>query len=192
MDVGFISLEGSHETQMLLRSAANEVNAEISPDGRWLAYMSNESGRAEIYLRPFPKVDASRRQVSTTGGTRPLWSRDGRELFYHVAPDTIMAVPVRLGDDITLSSPQPVVKGPYAVAANTGRHYDVSLDGQAIPASERRPAGRHDQTSCPRNPRRPELGRGAEPPRASEVGSDAEVATAARPCHAVQRVQLSG
>ena len=130
-DVGFISLEGSHETQMLLRSAASELNAEISPDGRWLAYMSNESTRAEIYLRPFPKVDASRRQVSTTGGTRPLWSRDGRELFYHVAPDTIMAVPVvRLGDDITLLSPQPVVKGPYAVAANAGRHYDVSLDGQ--------------------------------------------------------------
>lgn len=95
-----------------------------------MAYASNESGRFEIYLRPFPKVDASRRQVSTGGGTRPLWSRDGRELFYHVAPDTIMAVPVRLGDDITLGKPQTVAKGPYAVAVNTGRHYDVSPDGQ--------------------------------------------------------------
>ena len=81
-------------------------------------------------MRPFPNVETKRIQVSTGGGTRPLWSPTGRELFYYVAPDTIMAVSVRLGADITLGNPQPVVRGPYAFAANTGRHYDVSADGQ--------------------------------------------------------------
>jgi hypothetical protein len=68
--------------------------------------------------------------VSTRGGTRPLWSKDGRELFYYVAPDTIMSLSVRLGSDVVLGSPQVAVKGPYAVPVNAGRHYDVSVDGQ--------------------------------------------------------------
>src|SRR5439155_15579301 len=89
-----------------------------------------ESGRDEVYLRPFPAVETGRQQVSTGGGTRPLWSRNGRELFYYVAPDTIMAVPVRLGPDVVLGRPQTVVKGPYAIATVPGRHYDVSADGQ--------------------------------------------------------------
>jgi serine/threonine-protein kinase len=115
---------------MLLHSPADENNGVISPDGRWLAYNSDESGRDEVYVRPFPGVETARQQVSTGGGTRPLWSRAGRELFYYVAPDTIMAVPVRLGTDVVLGRPAVVIKGPYAVAAVPGRHYDVSVDGQ--------------------------------------------------------------
>lgn len=129
MDLGAIALGATRTETMLLHSRASETNAEFSPDGRWLAYMSDESGRREVYVRPFPNVETARRQVSTDGGTRPLWSRDGRELFYYVGPDTIMAVPVRLGADLTLGNPQPVVKGPY-VAFNSGRHYDVSADGR--------------------------------------------------------------
>jgi hypothetical protein len=75
-------------------------------------------------------VETKRIQVSAGGGTRPLWSPTGRELFYYVAPDTIMAVSVRLGANITLGNPQQVVKRLYAFAASTGRHYDVSADGQ--------------------------------------------------------------
>ena len=116
---------------MLLHSPANEDNGEISPDGRWLAYDSNESGRSEVYVRPFPNVETGRRQVSTGGGTRPLWSRDQPELFYYVAPDTIMAVSVRLGTEAVLGTPRPVVKGRYADNQVLGsRHYDVSPDGQ--------------------------------------------------------------
>jgi serine/threonine-protein kinase len=129
-DLGLLSLDGKPEARLLVHTRASETNGEISPDGRWLAYESNESGRPEIYVRPFPKVEASLTQVSTGGGTRPLWSRTGRELFYYVAPDTIMAVPVQLGQDVTLGIPQVAVKGPYAVAVNAGRHYDVSADGQ--------------------------------------------------------------
>ena len=79
---------------MLLHSAATEINADISPDGRWLAYQSDETGESQVWVRPFPNVGTQRLQVSTAG-ERPLWSRTGRELFYSVAPDTIMAVPVR-------------------------------------------------------------------------------------------------
>jgi serine/threonine-protein kinase len=129
-DLGVIALATRTATMLLHSTTASEGNGEISPDGRWLAYESNESGRSEIYLRPFPDVETARQQVSTAGGTRPLWSPTRRELFYYVAPGTIMAVPVRLGVDVTLGNPKPVVKGPYAVAVNAGRHYDVSADGQ--------------------------------------------------------------
>jgi serine/threonine-protein kinase len=129
-DLGVITLGANRTTTMLLHSTASEANGVLSTDGHWLALESDESGRSEIYVRPFPNVEKRRIQVSTGGGSRPLWSRTGRELFYYVAPDTIMAVSVRLGEDIALGSPQPVVKGRYAEAFNAGRHYDVSLDGQ--------------------------------------------------------------
>jgi hypothetical protein len=130
-DLGVITLGSPRTATMLLHSKASEFNGVISTDGHWLAYESDESGRSEIYVRPFPNVETRRIQVSTGGGTRPLWSHTGRELFYYVAPDTIMAVSVRLGADITLGNSQPVVKKPYAAAVrSTGRHYDVSADGQ--------------------------------------------------------------
>ena len=59
-----------------------ERNGEVSPDGRWLSYESNESGQFRIYVRPFPAVDQGRWQVSTDGGRQPLWARNGRELIY--------------------------------------------------------------------------------------------------------------
>ncbi len=130
-DLGVLQLGPDRTATMLLHSTTtSELNGEISPDGRWLAYQSDETGRFEIYVRPFPNVEAARRQVSTGGGTRPVWSRTGRELFYYIAPDTIMAVPVRLGADVTLGIPQPVVKGSYAGAIYPTRHYDASVDGR--------------------------------------------------------------
>src|SRR5262249_22048591 len=102
----------------------------ISHEGHWLAYQSNESGRDDVYLAPFPDVTGSKRPVSTQGGTRPLWSKNDRELFYYVAPDTIMSVPITLGPSPSLGKPVVVVKGQYAIAVNSGRHYDVSPDGK--------------------------------------------------------------
>ena len=69
------------EPRPLVQSTFSELNAELSPDGRWLAYQSNESGRDEIYVRPFPDVTGGRWQVSTGGGRSPLWARTGGELF---------------------------------------------------------------------------------------------------------------
>ena len=73
-------MDRRHASTPLLQTPFNEQNADLSPDGDWIAYQSDESGRPEVYVRPYPDVNAGRWQVSTSGGTRPLWSRDGREL----------------------------------------------------------------------------------------------------------------
>jgi serine/threonine-protein kinase len=130
-DIGVLSLDGSRREEMLLKTSFNEQNGVISPDGQWLAYDSDESTRSEVYVTRFPDVSASKRQVSTGGGTRPLWSNDGRELFYYAAPGAIMAVPVTPGPNLAFGKPTVVVSGPYAARASfNGRHYDVSPDGR--------------------------------------------------------------
>jgi eukaryotic-like serine/threonine-protein kinase len=104
--------------------------AEFSPDGRYVAYQSLESGRGEIYIRPFPRVDNGRWQVSTAGGTRPVWAHSGRELFYLDASNALAAVPVSTsGPTIRIGSPVKLFDTPYA-EPNPSRHYDVSADGQ--------------------------------------------------------------
>jgi serine/threonine-protein kinase len=118
----------------LLASPADEFNATLSSDGRWLAYQSDESGRYEVYVRPFPDVNSGRVQVSTGGGTRPLWRRDGRELFYYVemgpAEGGVMAVPMETEPALRAGVLALLFRGGY-LAPNTGRQiYDVSEDGQ--------------------------------------------------------------
>lgn len=107
-----------------------ERNAEISPDGRFLAYESNESGRAEIYVRPFPRVDSGRWQVSTGGGTQAAWARSGRELFYLDGSNTLIAVPVQTtGATLSAGNSARVFDRAYATPVGF-RTYDVSPDGQ--------------------------------------------------------------
>jgi Tol biopolymer transport system component len=84
-DLLMLPLSKDRKPLPLLDASYGEHNGEVSPDGRWLAYQSDESGRFEIYVRRFPRLD-SRWQVSSDGGTRPTWSRNGRELFYMGAP----------------------------------------------------------------------------------------------------------
>jgi serine/threonine-protein kinase len=104
--------------------------ADFSPNGRYVAYQSNESGRSEIYVRPFPRVDNGRWQISTAGGTRPAWARSGRELFYLDASNALTAVPVGTsGPTISIGSPAKLFDTKYA-EPNPSRHYDVSADGQ--------------------------------------------------------------
>ncbi len=103
---------------------------EFSPDGRYIAYQSDESGQAEVYVRPFPLVDSGRWQVSTAGGTRPAWARSGRELFYLDASNTLTAVPVQTSG-LTLSAGQPAKVFDSKDATPFGpRYYDVSPDGE--------------------------------------------------------------
>ena len=133
-DIGMVRVAGDQPSTWtpLLAGAANERGGTVSPDGRWLAYQSDESGRAEIYVRPFPRVDAGLWQVSTAGGTRPRWGRNGRELFY-IAGGTglaVMSVAVDAGATFMAGSPVMLFQGNY-IAPNTGRlTYDVSLDGK--------------------------------------------------------------
>ncbi len=89
-------MEGDHKWKPLLQEKYVELQPEISPDGRWMAYTSDESGKYEIYVRPFPEVNKGRWQVSTSGGDTPLWSPNGRELFYRNG-DSVVAVAVEAG-----------------------------------------------------------------------------------------------
>jgi serine/threonine-protein kinase len=134
-DLAMLTLDGDRRITMLLDTPFSELGGEVSPDGRWLAYQSNESGQFQIYVRPFPDVNQGRWQVSSGGGEEPLWARNGRELFY-LAPDgTLMGVPV----DLTASQASFVAGAPEQVLApagyytrvgnQLGRTYDVSADG---------------------------------------------------------------
>jgi eukaryotic-like serine/threonine-protein kinase len=128
-DIGIVRLSGDRKSELILHSPFDEANAEISPDGRWLVYQSNESGRAEIYVRPFPDVGSGRWQISTDGGTRPVWARTGRELFYYIPPGTIMAVPIELRPSFDAGTPRALFTADYP-AQLAHRPYDVSPDGQ--------------------------------------------------------------
>ncbi len=116
--------------ERLVRPLFNGFFPEISPDGRFLAYKSGESGRDEIYVRPFPQVDAGRWQISTMGGSRAAWARNGRELFYMDASMTLIRVPVHTsGSTFSVGNPSKVFDATYA-EPNPSRHYDVSSDGK--------------------------------------------------------------
>jgi tRNA A-37 threonylcarbamoyl transferase component Bud32 len=110
-----------------LHSEFDEAQGDFSPDGRYVAYSSNESGRFEVYVQPFPGP-GGKWQVSTAGGADPVWRRDGKELFY-LAPDhKLMAVAVRTGATFEAEAPQPLFEA--RMREDPDRHYDVSADGQ--------------------------------------------------------------
>ena len=143
-DIAVVSREGRE--MPLLATMFGERNAEVSPDGRWMAYESDESGREEIYVRPFPDVQGGRWQVSTGGGRQPVWARGGRELFYLMPQGRIMSVPIQSGPSFVAGNPQRVVDGPY-VAPNAGRTYDVSPNGDRFLMIK--DAASTDDTSAP-------------------------------------------
>ena len=107
-------------------------NADISPDGRWLAYQSDASGQFEIYVRSFPNVDEGQWPISSGGGTRPRWSRSGRELFYVNREGGLVAVEVVTDPDFAPGKSEELFRGYYAphTESNPGRTYDVSPDGE--------------------------------------------------------------
>ena len=125
------------EPKPLVQTPSEEYNGEISPDGRWLAYQSNITGAFEVYVQPFPEAAGDRWPVSTAGGTEPLWSRDGRELFYRAPNGAVMRVSVAPGSTWKAGTPTELLKAaPYALGASrdftahTSRTYDVSRDGK--------------------------------------------------------------
>jgi Tol biopolymer transport system component len=118
----------------------------LSPDGRWLAYESNETGRTEIFIRPFPDTEAGKRQLSNGGGVAPLWARDGRELFYVSANRDMMAVAVGSdGRELRLGQPQPLFAVPdelYFTFREFYTPHDVGPDGRFVMARKvESPAG---------------------------------------------------
>jgi serine/threonine-protein kinase len=130
-DVMAIELDATRRVTPLVRSPFIERNGTVSPDGRWLAYEANDSDQFEIYVRPFPDVNGGRSQVSTTGGTKPIWTRNGQELVYVSPTGALTGVEVARGPSWAASTPTVVVKEGYLTNLNWwGRSYDVSPDGQ--------------------------------------------------------------
>jgi serine/threonine-protein kinase len=130
-DVMAVSLDRTHQVLPLVQTPFNERNGIVSPDGRWLAYEADDSGSFEIYVRPFPDVNRGHWQVSTSGGTQPLWGRSGRELFYFLPDGALMRVAVT-GEAWTAGAPTKVLEGRYVVrmGGNFPRNYDIAADGQ--------------------------------------------------------------
>jgi len=135
-DLNVLLVGTDRRREPLLRTPFNEGNAEVSPDGRWLAYESNESGRNDVYVRPFPDVNAGRWQVSTAGGSRPLWARNGQELFYVGEDAALMSVRVQRGTTWTATTPLMLFTGQQFFFGDApgqlgqGRTYDIARDGR--------------------------------------------------------------
>ena len=112
VDIGMLSMEGKREIKELLQEKYMEAEPQISPDGRYVAYQSDESGKGEIYVRSFPDVTKGKWQVSSGGGDSPLWSPDGRELFYR-SGDATMAVEVETEPTFKRGNPKILFRGTY-------------------------------------------------------------------------------
>lgn len=118
------------EATPFLVTPASENAAVFSPNGRFIAYLSNESGQDEIYVRPFPQAEG-KWKVSANGGTAPVWARDGTELFYR-AGENVMAARVRTGADFDFDRPVLVASGNYMVDGSGHPLYDVMPDGSFV------------------------------------------------------------
>jgi serine/threonine-protein kinase len=129
LNIYTVALKGDRKPQAFLQSPANETAPIFSPDGKWLAYESNGTGRNEVYITPFPGGGAQY-QVSTGGGERPIWKRDGREIYYREGL-RVMAVKVTAkADSLELSAPEPLFE--LAAGNLNGRYYDVGPDGRFL------------------------------------------------------------
>jgi Tol biopolymer transport system component len=121
-------MEGEHTSRLIDDSPYIKDQSHVSPDGRWIAFHANESGRYEVYVATFPAF-TDRRQVSRDGGLQPLWRNDGKELFYLELNGRLMALPVKTGPSIEIGAPRvlfqtairPAQVNQYAVAAGGQR-----------------------------------------------------------------------
>jgi Tol biopolymer transport system component len=140
--VFLLSLSGAFEPRPLVSTRAYEGGAQLSPDGRWLAYVSNETGRFEIYLRRFPELDRQW-QVSEGGGTQLRWSANGREIYFRSGAN-LMAVPFGgNAAEPVMGKPMPLFRDEYDMGSgSTNANYDVTADGRFV-MLRREPVGGH-------------------------------------------------
>ncbi len=129
-DLMLLPILGGRRPQPLVQTPATEAFGEISPDGRWLAYQSNASGQSEIYVAPFPNVTAGKWQVSTSGGTQPVWARKTPELFYE-SMGALMRVTLTSGSTFAAGAPARLFDAPgLNMPGIPGRLYDIAPDGR--------------------------------------------------------------
>jgi serine/threonine-protein kinase len=148
-NLGVLSLETRTTSALLAADEYTEDNAAISPDGRWLAYESTESGRREVYVRPFPDVSGRRIPISSAGGMKPAWTRNGRELCYLDLNDYMVVVPVETTGEFTRGEVTRLFPAPYFFTA--ARNYDVTRDGQRFLMLKDPPLGPAGRSPTPIN-----------------------------------------
>ncbi len=129
IDLWLLPLSGDRKPKPFVVTPFGEWGAQFSPDGRWVAYASNESGRSEIFVQAFPGP-GGKSQVSTEGGTMPRWRRDGRELFYLGADGRLMAAEVRPGASFDPGPPTALFK--VSLREGPDRQYEVTPDGARV------------------------------------------------------------
>jgi Tol biopolymer transport system component len=134
-DIGMLSTEWDRPYEILFKEAYHEMQPQLSPDGRWLAYSTTEASvQGEVYVSPFPDVKAGKWKVSTGGGNSPRWSKDGKELYYLIGynnAEAVMAVDVATGPNFKAGKPRVLFTGKYlGTFPNHGIPYDVHPDGQ--------------------------------------------------------------
>jgi Tol biopolymer transport system component len=122
-DIWLLPLDGKRQPKPWFRSPFNERSPRFSPDGRWIAYQSDESGNPEVYVA-LTEGAAEKRRISLSGGRAPRWSHDGRELYYAAPDDSLVSVPITLGPTLQAGTSAPLFH------VETGiRNFDVSPDG---------------------------------------------------------------
>ncbi len=127
LDVWVLPLDGGQPARPLIATPDNESGAEISPDGRWIAYSSDESGDVEVYVQRFP-TGGDKTRVSVGGGREPRWRGDGRELFYRDASQNLVAATMTLSPALAIGRTLPLFKATFSGTGS--RHYQPSADGQ--------------------------------------------------------------
>ncbi|MEA3247357.1 MAG: protein kinase [Gemmatimonadota bacterium] len=128
-DVWYRAVRGDTTTRSVADSRFSEMAARVSPDGRWVAYQSTESGAAEVYVHPFPGP-GPRTRISIGGGAWPVWSPDGRQLYY-VAGDQLVAASVVPGASFAVTARAPLLKGQIQCCAGHAG-YDITRDGRVL------------------------------------------------------------
>lgn len=130
IDIWILPFDGDRTPRPLIQTRYNEFHPTFSPDGRWLAYASDETGSWEIYVRPYPSLDTVTR-ISTDGGCEPLWAPDGREIFYRdKTGNKMMAASITTEPTLQVGKPEQLFEGNYFLCSYWGRVYDISLDGE--------------------------------------------------------------
>jgi hypothetical protein len=126
--IGVVSPGSQRQPQRLVQTPFVQIQPTFSPDGRWLAYALNETGRFEVYVQPFPGA-GGKWQVSTEGGREPVWARNGSELFYRNG-GKMMVIDVTAQPTFHAAKPRTLFEGRYAADTSVQTNYDVTADGQ--------------------------------------------------------------
>ena len=130
LDIGIVEVSGGRGGQPLLASpTANEVMARPSPSGQWLAYVTDETGETEVFVRPFPDVDGARTRISSGGGLDPVWAPGGEAIYYRQA-QAIMEVMVSAEAPSSWGAPRELFRAPYLTGGlSTPTQFDIDVDG---------------------------------------------------------------